>query len=105
MQDGPFAEAKEQLPGFFIVDCEGLDQAIEAARDLAHAWPDTGACEIHPLAVFRPGGREGASDLAWIDAALALAAPQAVGALRRYFRGHDAAEEAFQNACLRVLKA
>jgi RNA polymerase sigma-70 factor (ECF subfamily) len=45
------------------------------------------------------------SDLAWIDAALTSARPQAVGALLRYFRDLDAAEEAFQNACLRALKA
>jgi RNA polymerase sigma-70 factor (ECF subfamily) len=43
------------------------------------------------------------SDLAWIDAAIASARPQAVGALLRYFRSLDAAEEAFQNACLRAL--
>ncbi len=44
-----------------------------------------------------------ASDLAWIDAALVAARPQAVGALLRYFRDLDLAEEAFQNACLRAL--
>ncbi len=45
------------------------------------------------------------TDLAWIDAALSAARPQAVGALLRYFRNLDSAEEAFQNACLRALKA
>ena len=45
------------------------------------------------------------SDAAWIDAALTSARPQAVGALLRYFRDLDTAEEAFQNACLRALKA
>jgi len=44
------------------------------------------------------------TDIAWIDAALVAARPQAVGALLRYFRDLDAAEEAFQNACLRALK-
>jgi RNA polymerase sigma-70 factor (ECF subfamily) len=44
------------------------------------------------------------SDTAWIDAALTSARPQAVGALLRYFRDLDTAEEAFQNACLRALK-
>jgi RNA polymerase sigma-70 factor (ECF subfamily) len=44
------------------------------------------------------------SDLAWIDAALTAARPQAVGALLRYFRDLDMAEEAFQNACVRALK-
>jgi RNA polymerase sigma-70 factor (ECF subfamily) len=44
------------------------------------------------------------SDLAAIDAQLAAARPQAVGALLRYFRDLDIAEEAFQEACLRALK-
>jgi len=45
------------------------------------------------------------TDVAWIDAALTSARPQAVGALLRYFRNLDTAEEAFQNACLRALKS
>jgi RNA polymerase sigma-70 factor, ECF subfamily len=45
------------------------------------------------------------ADTAWIDAALTSARPQAVGALLRYFRDLDTAEEAFQNACLRALKS
>jgi len=44
------------------------------------------------------------TDLAWIDAAFASARPQALGALLRYFRDLDTAEEAFQEACLRALK-
>jgi RNA polymerase sigma-70 factor (ECF subfamily) len=44
------------------------------------------------------------TDAAWIDAALTSARPQTVGALLRYFRDLDTAEEAFQNACLRALK-
>ncbi|MCI3132758.1 RNA polymerase sigma factor [Phenylobacterium aquaticum] len=44
------------------------------------------------------------SDLAWIDAALTAARPQAIGALLRYFRDLDTAEEAFQEACLRALR-
>jgi RNA polymerase sigma-70 factor (ECF subfamily) len=44
------------------------------------------------------------SDLAWIDGALTAARPQAIGALLRYFRDLDLAEEAFQDACLRALR-
>jgi RNA polymerase sigma-70 factor (ECF subfamily) len=44
------------------------------------------------------------SDLAWIDAAITAARPQAIGALLRYFRDLDTAEEAFQEACLRALR-
>ena len=53
--DGPFAETKEQLLGFFVVDCASLEEAIAAARDLAAANPDSGAYEIRPVAIFRPG--------------------------------------------------
>src|SRR5579859_7443275 len=45
------------------------------------------------------------TELAWIDAALTAARPQVLGALLRYFRDLDTAEEAFQEACLRALKA
>jgi RNA polymerase sigma-70 factor, ECF subfamily len=45
------------------------------------------------------------TDLAWIDAALTSARPQALGALVRYFRDVDLAEEAFQDASLRALKS
>jgi RNA polymerase sigma-70 factor (ECF subfamily) len=45
------------------------------------------------------------ADVAWIDAAITAARPQAMGALLRYFRDLDIAEEAFQDACLRALKA
>ena len=44
------------------------------------------------------------TELAWIDLALTSARPQAMGALLRYFRNLDMAEEAFQEACLRALK-
>jgi RNA polymerase sigma-70 factor (ECF subfamily) len=45
------------------------------------------------------------SDIGWIDTALTAARPQAMGALLRYFRDLDTAEEAFQEACLRALKS
>src|SRR4051794_27732789 len=44
------------------------------------------------------------TDLAWISSAISAARPQAMGALLRYFRNLDTAEEAFQDACLRALK-
>jgi RNA polymerase sigma-70 factor (ECF subfamily) len=44
------------------------------------------------------------TDPAWIDLALTSARPQALGALLRYFRNLDIAEEAFQEACLRAVK-
>ncbi|HJT07698.1 MAG TPA: RNA polymerase sigma factor [Stellaceae bacterium] len=45
------------------------------------------------------------TDITWIRAALTGARPRAVGALLRYFRDLDTAEEAFQEACLRALKS
>ena len=53
--DGPFAETKEQLLGFFVVECESLEQALETARDLGQASMSTGAYEVRPLKLFRPG--------------------------------------------------
>jgi RNA polymerase sigma-70 factor, ECF subfamily len=45
------------------------------------------------------------TELAWINAALTAARPQAIGALLRYFRDLEVAEEAFQESCLRALKS
>ena len=56
--DGPFAETKEVLLGFFIVNCSTFDEAIEAARDLARASSTKGAYEIRPLSLFLPGGAD-----------------------------------------------
>ena len=55
--DGPFAETKEQLLGFYIVDCTSLDQAIETAKDLGRASSSQGSYEIRPLRLFDPGGQ------------------------------------------------
>jgi RNA polymerase sigma-70 factor (ECF subfamily) len=43
------------------------------------------------------------TDIAWINAALTQARPQAIGALLRYFRDLDTAEEAYQEACIKAL--
>jgi hypothetical protein len=53
--DGPFAETKEQLLGFFVVDCRSLEQAIATAKDLGQASGTHGSYEIRPLMVFHPG--------------------------------------------------
>ena len=52
--DGPFAETKEQLLGFYIVDCGTLDEALEFARELASVNPG-GAYEIRPVGSFSAG--------------------------------------------------
>ncbi len=53
--DGPFAETKEQLLGFYVIDCRNLDDALEVARDLGKANPG-GSYEIRPVGYFTPGG-------------------------------------------------
>ena len=45
--DGPFAETKEQLGGYFLIECENLDQAIEAAARIPGA--SFGSIEIRPI--------------------------------------------------------
>ena len=53
--DGPFAETKEQLLGFFIVECASLEQAIDTAKELGRASSTSGSYEIRPLRDLRPG--------------------------------------------------
>ena len=48
--DGPFAETKEQLGGFYIVDAKDLDQAIEAASRIPGA--KVGSVEVRPIMEF-----------------------------------------------------
>jgi len=48
LSDGPFAETKEQLGGFYIVEAADLDEAIELASTMPHL-PDGGAVEIRPI--------------------------------------------------------
>jgi hypothetical protein len=55
--DGPYAETKEQLLGFYIVDCKDLDAALDVARDLGAANPG-GAYEIRPVGMFAPGNAQ-----------------------------------------------
>lgn len=52
--DGPYAETKEALLGFYIVDVSGLDEALEFARELASANPG-GAYELRPIHLYIPG--------------------------------------------------
>ena len=52
--DGPFAETKEQLLGFYVLDVDNLEEALQIAQDLAAANPG-GAYEIRPIGLFNPG--------------------------------------------------
>jgi len=53
--DGPFAETKEQLLGFYVIECASLDAALETAQELARASGSAGAFEVRPLRYFQPG--------------------------------------------------
>ena len=52
--DGPFAETKEQLLGFYVLDCATIEDAIGAARDLRRVNPSA-VYEIRPIQLFLPG--------------------------------------------------
>lgn len=54
VMDGPYAETKEAMLGFYIVDCVSMDEALDVARALGEANP-TGAYEIRPLSLYLQG--------------------------------------------------
>ena len=57
--DGPFAETKEQLLGFYILDVADLEEALAIARELGEANPG-GTYEIRPVALYFGDEREAA---------------------------------------------
>jgi hypothetical protein len=48
--DGPFAETKEQLGGYYLMECENLDQAVAWAAKIPNA--QTGTVEVRPIMVY-----------------------------------------------------
>jgi hypothetical protein len=53
--DGPFAETKEQLAGYYIIDCKDLDEAIEWAKQIPTTCQGGAGCiEIRPLQELPP---------------------------------------------------
>jgi hypothetical protein len=52
--DGPYAETKEQLLGFYVIDFASLEEAVATVRELSRANPG-GAYEIRPVRLFLPG--------------------------------------------------
>jgi hypothetical protein len=57
--DGPFAETKEQLLGFYVIDVPDLDAALAVAKELSAANP-TSCYEIRPVALYVPESRPNA---------------------------------------------
>jgi hypothetical protein len=52
--DGPFTESKEQLLGFYVIDCANREAAIAAARDLRQVNPSA-MYEIRLVSLYLPG--------------------------------------------------
>jgi hypothetical protein len=53
--DGPYAETKEQLAGYYILDCQDLDEALAWAAKIPTACAGGGGCvEVRPLREFPP---------------------------------------------------
>lgn len=50
VSDGPYAETKEALTGFYLLDCADLDEAVALAAKIPGAWH--GAIEVRPVADF-----------------------------------------------------
>jgi hypothetical protein len=56
LTDGPFAETKEQLGGFYLLDCRDLDEAIEWAAKIPGA--QFGSVEVRPVMDYEAMGTE-----------------------------------------------
>ena len=95
--DGPFAETKEQLGGFYLLDCKDLDEAIAYAAKIPGA--QSGCVEVRPgqgLRVVAPG--------AAIDRLFRHESGRAVASLIRVLGDFDLAEEAVQEAWVVALE-
>jgi len=49
ISDGPFAETKEQLGGFYLIEAKDLDEAVDWASKMPHLVDDGGVVEIRPI--------------------------------------------------------
>ena len=58
LSDGPFAETKEQLGGFYLLECGSLDEAIDWAAKIPGAA--TGSVEVRPVMNYEAAGSEDA---------------------------------------------
>ncbi|WHZ09926.1 MAG: YciI family protein [Burkholderiaceae bacterium] len=52
LYDGPFAETKEQLAGFYLIDARDLDEALQIAAQIPPA--KVGSIEVRPVRELRP---------------------------------------------------
>jgi hypothetical protein len=56
LSDGPFAETKEQLGGFYLLECDSLDEAIDWAAKIPGAA--SGSVEVRPVMNYEAAGGE-----------------------------------------------
>ncbi len=90
--DGPFAEVKEQLAGFYLVDCESMERAVEIVAQIPEA--PFSIVEVRPIRDL------GAADCDGIEELLRELAPQVLGPLVRRYGEFDTCEDAVQEALL-----
>jgi len=57
--DGPLAETKEQLRGFYVIEADSMNEVLEIAKELGAANPGVGAYEIRALKFFNGRGAPG----------------------------------------------
>ena len=96
--DGPYAETKEALTGFYLLECADLDEAVAMAAKIPAAW--AGAVEVRPIIEFRASMGAG-------DAVARLVREEGTRVLATLVRvtgSVDLAEDAAQDAILRALE-
>ena len=98
--DGPFAETKEQLGGFYVLDVKDLDEAIEWAAKIPAA--QFGSVEIRPVLVYDEAGTWSraatASEPELVDRLFRRESGRATASLIRVLGDFDLAEDAVQEA-------
>ena len=95
--DGPFAETKEQLGGFYVLDCKDLDEAIDWAAKIPGA--QSGCVEVRPVIQYDVVAPDAA-----IDRLFRRESGRAVATLIRVLGDFDLAEEAVQEAWVVALE-
>ena len=111
VSDGPFAETKEQLGGYYLLDCEDLDDALAWAKRIPMPG---GTVEIRPVMDYEAGGSEVHSNEAGgravgpardeVDRLFRRESGRAVATLIRVLGDFDLAEEAVQDAFVVALE-
>ena len=108
--DGPFAETKEQVGGFYLIECEDLDEALEWAKKIPARG---GAIEVRPVMDYDASGGRGAAaprrpprsgDQGVVDRLFREESGRAVATLIRVLGDFDPAEEAVQEAFVVALE-